>query len=207
MAAQYWGQANALIPSRYLAQNLALAEEQNEDWLAAGEAWREMARRRPRKVDHPDYLDKSQVAVIYKRAADCYENTYAVNETIACLAKAIEYAPGNLPWRMELVKTYLYDDRDEAAENELERILEIDADYLPALIELAEYNAERWYGAATPIWRRAVAADEASEEARDGLAQALIEDATYGIIAFWLSPGHPIGIHRGCAGKGACRTT
>ncbi len=180
MAAQYWRKANELTPSRYLAQNLALAEEMTENWLAAGEAWRELLRRRPRKADHPDYLNEAQVAIIWRRAASCYENEYDADEAIACLTKAIEYAPNNLDWRMQLVKIYLEVESDDAAENELYRILEIEPDYMPALIELAEYYDERWYGQATPIWRRAVAADATSQEARDGLAQALIEDATHG---------------------------
>ena len=179
-AAQYWRKANGLTPSRYLAQNLALAEEMTENWLAAGEAWRELLRRRPRKAEHPDYLNEAQVAIIWRRAASCYENEYDTDEAINCLTKAIEYAPNNLDWRMQLVKIYLEVESDDAAENELDRILEIDPDYMPALIELAEYYDERWYGQATPIWRRAVAADATSQEARDGLAQALIEDATHG---------------------------
>lgn len=180
-AARLWRRANGLTPSRHLAQNLALAEESNENWRAAAQAWRDMIRRRPRKTDNPDYMNERQVATLWLRAADCYRKVDDVDEYITCLSKAIEYAPHNLGWRMALVNAYRYEGREEAAENELLRILERAPDHMPALLELADLYDDRWDRDALSIWRKAVAVDGANQTARDGLARALIEEARGGM--------------------------
>ena len=179
-AAHHWRQAHELNPSRYLAQNLALAEESLENWWGAAEAWRDLTRRRPRKENHPDYLDDEQVATVWKRASDCYEHVGDVDEQLTCLSKAIEYAPERLAWRMELVQLYESEARTEAAINELERILEIEAEHLPALLMLANLFDEEWGRNSIPIWQRALAVDPANLDARDGLAMAYTQQVNVG---------------------------
>ncbi|MEZ4610738.1 MAG: tetratricopeptide repeat protein [Caldilineaceae bacterium] len=154
-AAGHWQRVDELRPSRYSAQNLALAEETQEHWGAAAQAWRNLLKRRPRKEKHPDYLDTEQVAILWKRAADCYARDDNWDEYYTCLGRAIDYAPDNAPWRMELVQAYLDDERYEAAENELQRALEHKPDFLPALLMLATLWDDEWGRDSIPIWRRA----------------------------------------------------
>ncbi|MCB0070542.1 MAG: tetratricopeptide repeat protein, partial [Caldilineaceae bacterium] len=176
-AAGHWQRVDELLPSRYSAQNLALAEETQEHWDAAAQAWRNLLKRRPRKEKHPDYLDTEQVAILWKRAADCYARGDNWEEYYTCLGRAIEYAPDNAPWRMELVQAYLDDERYEAAENELQRALEHQPDFLPALLMLATLWDDEWGRDSIPIWRRALAVDPANPEAQDGLAKAIVASA------------------------------
>ena len=176
-AALHWQRVDELMPSRYSAQNLALAEETQEHWDAAAQAWRSLLKRRPRKENHRDYLDSEQVAILWKRAADCYAKDSNWGEFQTCLGRAIEYAPDNATWRMELVQAYLDDERYEAAENELQRVLEQQPDFLPALLMLATLWDDEWGRDSIPIWRRALAVDPANPEAQDGLAEAIVANA------------------------------
>ena len=179
-AADHWRRTQELNPSRYVAQNLALAEESLENWDEAALAWRDLLRRRPRKENHPDYLDEMQVATLWKRAGDCYGRADEVDEQIACFSKAIEYAPEQVAWRMELVELYQEDMRTEAAINELQRILEIDENHLSALLLLASLFDEEWGRNSIPVWQRALAIDPANLDARDGLALAYAQQMEMG---------------------------
>ncbi|NJN82607.1 MAG: tetratricopeptide repeat protein [Caldilineaceae bacterium] len=170
--------ANRHVSDRRLAQDLALAEEANDHWVNAAEAWREMARRRPRKSDHPDYLTDEQVAAIWSHASDCYGHVDEMGEAITCLKNAIKYAPDDLDLRMKLVDVYRYDDRNEAAINELDRILESHPDHVPALMRLAALLDENWYRDPEPIWKRVLRIEPENVEARDALAEIYIERAS-----------------------------
>ncbi|MBI3942203.1 MAG: tetratricopeptide repeat protein, partial [Chloroflexi bacterium] len=152
-AATQWRRANALKPSRYLSQNLALAEETLENWEEAAVAWRELARRRPRKTDHPDYLTDAQVAAIWSRAAACYQRLEIEEEVVTCLRNAIKYNSSDTALRLQLVDVLMNGERDEAAENELGRILEIEPQNVKALIALGTIYDGDWGRDSMPIWR------------------------------------------------------
>jgi len=169
--------ADALLKSRQLSQNLALAEEAMQEWAAAAEAWREMIRRRPRSQDHADALSDSQVAAIWERAAHCYLEAGISLEAIVCLKNAIKYVLANYDLRIVLVDVLMNDDRREAAENELERILEENATFVPALTRLGVLYMGRWDRDALPIWRRVLAQEPQNQEAREALANLYIERA------------------------------
>ncbi len=176
-AYKHFVSASELIKGRLLSQNLALAAEKVEQWREAAEAWREMARRRPRKEDHPDYLSDHQVARIWARAATCYERLDIFDEAMTCLKNAIKYDEANIELRLHLVNLYGAEDRMDAAENELQRILEIDKDHIPSLVRLAAIYANGYGNDPKPIWQRILAIDPTHEDARTGLALYYAERA------------------------------
>lgn len=174
-AAEYWRQAEQHVSSRHLAQNLALAEEALENWIGAAEAWRDMVRRRPRKASHPDFLTDAQVAALWSHAAECYQRANLPNEAVTCLKNAIKYAPDDAELRLKLVDALLEEEREEAAENELERILELEPENVDALLHLGTLYDGRWDRDPMPIWRRVLAVDPQNHEAREALAQNYVD--------------------------------
>jgi len=179
-ASVHWNAASQYMGSRHLAQDLALAEERLGRWQEAAQAWRTMVRRRPRKETHPDYLSDEQVAAIWRHAADCYEQIDETDEVITCLKNAIKYAETDSELRMQLVRALMEDERYEAAENELDRILEQDPDHVPALMQLGAIYEERWDRDSMSVWRRVVQLDPQNRDARNALADAYISEANYG---------------------------
>ena len=167
--------------TRHLAQNLALALEAAERWADAADAWRDMVRRRPRKESHPDYLTDAQVAAFWGRAARNYlrsERPDATEEALRCVDTALKYAPDDADLRLHRADLLLEAERDEAAENELERILQRDPDHVQALVRLAllvEEGRYYWRRDPLPIWRRALAAAPDDPEVRSGLAQSYLK--------------------------------
>ncbi|MDQ4077554.1 MAG: tetratricopeptide repeat protein [Chloroflexota bacterium] len=183
-AAQHWRRAERHMSNRHLAQNLALAEEALENWARAAESWRDMVRRRPRSETHPDYLDDHQVAAIWRHAAHCYREANNVADAIACMKNAIKYAPEDVEFRRELAEDLLWNDQIEAAQNELNRVLEIDPNDVEALVKLASIATElgMWRGNPLPLWKRVLEIDPNHKEAQDGLALAYLEKMR------WLGP-------------------
>ncbi|MBV7334248.1 tetratricopeptide repeat protein [Chloroflexi bacterium TSY] len=179
-AAEHWRIADNTLSNRYLLQNLALAEEALENWEQAATAWREMVKRRPRKKDHPDYLTDEQVAAVWRQAAKCYDRVDLVEEEIICLRNAIKYTPEDTDLRIKLADALLYDDHYEAAENELERILNVDPDYVPALIRLGATYKASWEHDPVPIWRKILTLDPENRQVRNLLAQAYVEHVNGG---------------------------
>ena len=169
--------ANALIQNRWLSQNLALAAEACDDWDTAADAWRAMVRRRPRKQDHPDYLSDTQVAAIWGRVADCYIEAENLEEAIASLKNAVKYDAQNVKLRTKLADLLHSEGRLDAAENELQRILEIDPTYVPALTRLGTLYTGQWDRDPMPIWQRVLAVDPNNEDARTALALLYVQQA------------------------------
>ena len=176
-AVAHWRKANEYLPTRQLAQNLDLAEEALENWGQAAEAWRAMARRRPRKADHPDFLSDAEVAAIWAHAAECYAQIDNVDEQIVCLKTAAEYAPEDSSLRLKLADAMRGVERDWAAANQLEALLAADPNNVDALLRLAAIQHESWYGDPASLWRRVLAIDPTNFEAREGLAQDYLAKA------------------------------
>lgn len=177
-AADYLRRAGTFTGGRALSQNLAICEEALENWNAAGDAWREMARRRPRSTDHPDYLTDAQVAALWAHAAECYDRSEYVNEEVVnCLRTAVKYAEDDIELRTKLVDALMQDEREDAAENELARILEIDENHIPTLLRLGHIAADKWDGNPVPHFRKVLAIEPDNREARDSLAAYYLEQA------------------------------
>lgn len=195
-AAGYLRAASKFVGGRSLSQNLALCEEALENWNAAGDAWREMARRRPRSENHPDYMTDAQVAALWVHAAECYDHSQYVNEEVVnCLRTAVKYTENDVEVRTKLVDALLQADKDEAAENELARILEIDENHIPTLLRLAHIQTDKWDGDPVPFFKKVLTSEPNNQEARDGLADYYIEQVV---------PEHaPPGIFGRLLGRGA----
>lgn len=201
LALSHWQQASELKLSRQLAQNLAIAYEKQEAWSEAAQTWREMVRRRPRKASHPDYLSDSQVATIWTRAGGCYHRAELetdgyyeplYEEKLTCYKNAVKYDPENLDLRMRLVLAYLEEDRDEAAENELERILEIDPDNVPALLRLGVLYDEQWEADPLPLWERALEIEPNNVDARNAVVSGIVNEIGSEGPRSWLARLNPL---------------
>ncbi|GAK55170.1 tetratricopeptide TPR_2 repeat protein [Candidatus Vecturithrix granuli] len=177
-AVKYWQEAAQKSHNRYLAQNLAIAQEQQEEWALAANEWREMLRRRPRKEGHPDYLRDKQVAAIWEHAANCYLNVPLDDDAITCQRKAIQYDPQNLELRFKLISLLMPDAHGDtqAAIKELNGIIEIAPDNIQALTQLAHlYMTNEWRYNATPLWKKILELDPENKEARKELAWNYVE--------------------------------
>jgi len=173
-ATDHWRKASEVLQNRRLIQNLALAEEKLGNWHTAAEAWRSVVRRRPRKTTHPDYLTDLQVSAIWRHAADCYEKNHVSEESILCFKNAIKYSEDDPDLRLELAKSYLATDRAEAAGNELNRLLEIDPEHVPALEVLGHIYSDSWKHDDMEIWRRIIKIKPSHFDARQALAEGYI---------------------------------
>ncbi len=174
-AARHWQEAATRSASRQLFQNLALAREALGQWRPAADAWREMVRRRPRKSDHRDALTDAQIAAIWRHVAECYERVEEVTEALTCLKNAAKYAPDNLELHVKIADMSKQVGRDEAAEHELERLLALNAQYVPALVRLGALYEARGDRDPMPIWRRVLAVEPHHAEAREALAQSYVK--------------------------------
>jgi tetratricopeptide (TPR) repeat protein len=175
--------ANELLKNRWLSQNLALAAEACDEWNTAADAWREMVRRRPRKEDHPDYLSDAQVAAIWNRVTDCYIEAENPEEAISALKNALKYDEQNVNLRLKLADLLHSQDRIEATENELNRILEIDSNHVPALTRLGTLYTGHWERDPMPIWKRVLALEPKNEDARTALALLYVEQVDGDVVS------------------------
>jgi tetratricopeptide (TPR) repeat protein len=177
-----WQEANEIGGSSFrLAYNLALAHEHAEEWVMAGETWREALRRRPRRADHPDAITDEEVARLWRRAAEAYDRAGEYEEAVDVYRQALKWNPDDLQTRMALAEGLLNDGRWIAAQNELDRILERDPDHIPALLRIGEAIAanEYWWqrSAAPSYWRRVLELDPDNASARQSLVDFFQDQA------------------------------
>lgn len=172
-ARRHWGAADTVEDGSFrLAHNLALAHERSEDFLAAGDRWREALRRRPRSEDHPDVLTDDQVARLWQRAADAYTKADELDEAVQVYRNAVKWSPDRLEARLALSEALLVNGQTEAAENELGRILDRDPDNIPALLRMGEvvYGSWHWWrGNPVDYWERVLTLDPDNTAARQML--------------------------------------
>ncbi len=164
-----------------LAYNLALSYERSENYLKAGEAWRETLRRRPRRADHPDALTDEQVARLWQRAAEAYRKAGQFDEASRVYQQAVKWSPNNFDLRLAMAEGLLFEGRVQAAQNELDRILERNPDHVPTLIQMGEvffHNEYWWVKAGAPrYWERALKLQPDNPQARQALAEWYLDQA------------------------------
>jgi tetratricopeptide (TPR) repeat protein len=157
--------------SRELLQDLALAYEKAGHYGQAADLWRQVVRRRPRKADAPT---RQQVAMLWGHVAECYRRAGDVEEAVTTLRNAVKNDPDNTDLRLELVDALVADDRQDAADNELDRILKKEPENVEALVRSARLAEMGWYVArAKPIWHKVLALAPNHLEARERLAELL----------------------------------
>jgi tetratricopeptide (TPR) repeat protein len=171
-ALTYWEKTRDLGEnSRELLHDLALAYEKAGRLGEAADLWRQVARRRPRKADG---LTRQQVALLWGHVAECYRRAGDIEEAITTLRNAVKNDPDNVDLRLELVDALVADDRWDAADNELGRILKKEPENLGALVRSARIEEVGWRpDRAQPIWRKVLALDPNHLEARERLAELL----------------------------------
>jgi len=181
-ALDHWEKARNLDGGSFrLAYNLALAYEKLDDFFNAAEFWREALRRRPRKADHPDAISDEQVARLWQRTAEAYVKDGEYEEAINVYKQAVKWNPDSLETRMALVEGLINDGRLLAAENELQRVLEKDENYIPALLRMGEVLAasDNWWGitGAPRYWTRILELEPDHEAARQALADYYLDQS------------------------------
>ncbi len=153
-----------------LSYNAALAHERAEEFIAAAEEWREALRRRPRRDDHPDAVADEDVSQLWRRAAESYTRAGEYDEAVQVYRTAVKWDPDNLKARLALSEALLYNGQTQAAENELNRILERDPDNVPALLQQGEVVAasRSWWRGKDPsfYWKQALALEPHNLNAR-----------------------------------------
>ncbi len=181
-AQNHWQTAVELDSSSFrLAYNLALVYERRENYLSAGETWREALRRRPRRADHPDAISDEQVARLWQRTAEAYRQAGQLDEATRVYQQAIKWSPENLDVRLNMAESLLFDGRIQAAQNELERILERNPDHVPTLIRLGEvlFRNQNWWvkAGARRHWEHALKLQPANPQVRQALAEWYLDQA------------------------------
>ncbi|MEI7847466.1 MAG: tetratricopeptide repeat protein, partial [Chloroflexota bacterium] len=187
-AQTHWQTAVELDSGSFrLAYNLALSYEKSDNYLLAGQTWREALRRRPRRADHPDALSDEQVARIWQRAAQCYQKAGEFEEVAHTYQQAIKWAPDNVNLRLALAESLMQDGRLMATRNELERVLDRDPNNIPALLRLGEaYFRDEdagWYikENAKRHWEKALQIDPKNSQAKLYMGEWYME---HGEIAY-----------------------
>ena len=194
-AATLWEEARQVVSAgadlgspRPLLHNLALAYEAQERWVEAAEAWRAMLRTRPRKRGEegvaggpsgPSGLSgpsEAQWAWVRTRVIECYRNAGQPGEAVAVFRQAIKADPADLDLRLQLADALLANEQDQAAANELLRILQLDPHHADARLRLATLQSERgeWYAAEQTL-RVLLARQPEREDVRRQVAQVLLQ--------------------------------
>jgi tetratricopeptide (TPR) repeat protein len=183
-AQSHWQTAVELDSASFrLTYNLALAYERLGSYILAGQTWREALRRRPRRADHPDALNDSQVARLWQRAAQCYHQAGEFDEASHTYQQAIKWAPENLDVRLALAESLIRDGRLLSARNELECLLERSPNHIPALVRLGEayFHDEDspWHfkAQARKCWERALEIDPKNPQVCQMLAEWYFDQA------------------------------
>jgi tetratricopeptide (TPR) repeat protein len=176
----YWQQIEqAGDDSRKLILNLALAYQHQAQYREAAEHWRTLLYRRPRKADHAEALTDQEVARIWQNIAENYSKAEDYEEAIKTYKNAVKWAPDNIDLRLQLVEAYQNEGRWQAAENELNRILEKNPNHVPALTLLAEsYSSDYFPGQARKLWLRILELEPNNPVARQQLVHSYVEEGT-----------------------------
>ena len=174
-ALTHWSRARVIDGGSFrLAYNFALTLEKIEHFAEAGEAWREALRRRPRRSDHPDAISDEQISRLWRRAAEAYQKSGDYEEAVQVYRHAVKVNDQDLTVRLALAHSLMHNGQVIAAENELNRILQIDPNHVPSLILLGEAFAanDQWYNQmqAQGPWKKALALEPQNQQVRQLLA-------------------------------------
>ncbi|GAC1354611.1 MAG: hypothetical protein NVSMB42_12480 [Herpetosiphon sp.] len=164
-------------------QNLALAYERQEQWMPAAAAWRGMLRSRPRKVTArevaPGEMTDAQWAWVRRRVIECYKRAGAPGEAVALFRQAVKAEPNDLETRLQLVDALLANDQEQAALNEVQRILTIDPGHVDAQMRMASLHAARGeLGAALQVARSLFQQHPERDDLRSFLVLLLLEQGS-----------------------------
>lgn len=186
VAADYWegarlivGTSAALGSPRPLWHNLALAYEAQEAWELAADAWRGMLRTRPRRGSTTaDAMSDAQWAWVRGRVIECYKQAGRPDEAVTVFRQMIKAEPNDLGLRLQLADALLANEQEQAAFNEVQRILKIDPNFVEARLRSAAFNSVRGYlPQAEQEMRDMVRQNPEREDVRRAFANMLLDHA------------------------------
>jgi len=181
-ARQIVGANQGLGSPRPLWHNLALAYEAQERWLDAADAWRGMLRTRPRRRggDQDDTFTEAQWAWVRKRVIECYKHAGRPDEAVTVFRQMIKAEPNDLDLRLQLADALMGNGQEQAAQNEVQRILKVDPHFADAQARNAILLAARGYlAAAEEALRDAVEHHPERTDLRSQLARMLLDHAIH----------------------------
>ncbi len=183
LAIRHWEDARQLASSssslgspRPLLQNLALAYEHLEQWHNAAEMWRAMLRTRPRKSSSTTGLPTDeQWSWVRKRVIECYKRAGTPDEAVTIFRQAIKADPHDLDIRFELAEALMANDQDQAAYNELQRIIERDPNHVDAHLLMAQIHDQwgRWWASEQSL-RKVLQLNPERQDVRRRIAQMML---------------------------------
>lgn len=111
-----------------------------------------------------------------KRVIECYKNAGTPGEAVALFRQALKKDPQDLDTRLQLADALLANDQEQAAFNELHRILALDPKHVEAGLQLATLHGERYeWRAALEIARQLHAAWPEREDISKMLVATLLQ--------------------------------
>jgi pentatricopeptide repeat protein len=167
---------------RPLWHNLALAYEAQERWIDAADAWRGLLRTRPRRRggEQDDTFTDAQWAWVRKRVIECYKHAGRPDEAVTVFRQMIKAEPNDLDLRLQLADALLGNGQEQAAHNEVQRILKVDPHFADAQARNAMLLAARGNRpAAEQALRDAVAHHPERTDLRSQLTRMLLDHAVY----------------------------
>jgi len=202
-ARQVVSSSRSLGSPRPLLHNLALAYEAQERWLEAADAWRAMLRTRQRtrprdgarSTKEPATqpatsapvsgatgrgLSEAQWSWVRARVIECYKRAGAPGEAVAIFRQAIKANPKDLELRLQLADALLANEQEQAAINELQRLLQIDPQHVESRLRLAAAHRARgnWH-MAEQMLRQVLRQHPEQPEAQRQLVRLLLEHGQY----------------------------
>lgn len=183
------GRVAGLGSPRPLHHNLAIAYEIQERWPDAAESWRAMLRTRPRHGSSTANiaagesapsslppLTAEQWSWVRRRVIECYKRAGQPGEAVTVFRQALKAEPDDLDLRLQLADALLANEQEQAALNELQRVLERDAEHVQAGLRMAGIHSARGdlYAAETAL-RTITARHPDHLQARQQLARLLLQ--------------------------------
>jgi tetratricopeptide (TPR) repeat protein len=165
--------------ARPILRNLALAYEANGQWQEAAETWRALVRAKPRKGVAAGYGDEHW-AWVRKRVVACYKQAGDLAGGIAMLRQALKASPEDAEVRLDLAQALWSNEQLQAAENELNRLLEKQPRHVEGLRTLSELQLDRGeYFVAQQTMRQALEIEPNNADLRRRMAHVLVTAGAY----------------------------
>ncbi|HWE60770.1 MAG TPA: tetratricopeptide repeat protein, partial [Chloroflexota bacterium] len=125
-----------------------------------------------------EYAD-AQWAWVRKRVIECYKQAGTPGEAVTLFRQALKKEPRDLDTRLQLAEALLANDQEQAAINELHRILEVDPNHVEAKLRLvAIYSVRGEWSYALRFAREAQQSEPDREDTRRILTGVLLHYGT-----------------------------
>lgn len=118
---------------------------------------------------------EAQWAWVRKRIIECYHQAGRPDEAVTIFRQAIKKDPDDLDMRMQFTAALIANDQEQAAQNELYRIIERDPNHIDALIRLATLH-DQWghWSHSQDMLERVIKLDPQREDVRREVAHLIL---------------------------------